>query len=169
MKMMYRIMCRFAMMACIGGAILSFADTPATITQATDLLKKPNAKSNIVTRLEMSQQVSVTTREGGWYQVMTEDKVGWVRMFFLRFTPQSNNVSRSGIGAILSSARKPHSEVALTTGVRGISEKLLKNAKPNFDSVTAMAKFVSDVNSTKRFAVEGKLRSRKVKYIERKE
>ncbi len=169
MKVMYRIMYRVALMACIGGAALSFADTPATITQSTHLFKKPDAKSSILAQLEKSQKVSVSTREGGWYQVIAEGNVGWIRMFFLRFTPQNNNMSRSGIGALLSSTRKPHSEVALTTGVRGISEKLLKNAKPDFDSVNAMAQFASDIKSAKRFAADEKLRSRKVKYLERKE
>ncbi len=152
---------------CLIGLVL--ADTPATITQPTDLLKKPQANSAVVTKLKKSQSVSVTTREGGWYQVMVEGNVGWIKMFFLRFNPESRSESRSGVGALLSSTRKPHSEVALTTGVRGINEKMLKNAKPDFVGLNTMSQFRSDANSVKRFAQEGKLKSRKVKYIERKE
>ena len=146
---------------------LSYAESTATIVRDTAMLAEADAKAEVVANLKKSTQVAVSAREGGWYQVNAMEKTGWVRMFLLRFDPIDDLEERSGLGALLASTNKPHSNVTLTTGVRGITEKGIKNAKPNFVMLGEMSNFHVDKKQATSFAKAEKLKTRKVKYVKK--
>ena len=150
----------------IGGITTSvFAASTATVVRDTELKTEAKAKSRAVVTLKKATQVEVKARQGGWYHVEAQEKVGWVKMFLLRFNPTENTQGQSGLGALLASTNKPHSNVTMTTGVRGITQKGIKNAKPNFVMLGEMSTNRSNKKQASNFAKAEKLESRKAKYV----
>ncbi|WP_144391414.1 SH3 domain-containing protein [Pleionea sediminis] len=139
------------------------------VTKDTQLFEKPTAKSKKLKRLKADQKVSVKRRKGGWYEVSINELEGWMRMFYLRFSPQNPGESRLGVGALLGSTNKPHSDITLTTGVRGITEKQLKNSKPAFSVLSELSLNASNAKEAEKFAQREKLKVKKVKYAKVKE
>lgn len=141
----------------------------AKVTRDANLHQKPSAQSTVTTRLMSSQNVSVIARQGGWYRVSADKARGWVRLFYLRFDTQRSSDGRSGVGALLSSTNKPQGEVTLTTGVRGITEKQLRNAQPAFEALAKLYMNASNAKAARRFAATQRLKAKKVRYAKRKE
>lgn len=141
----------------------------AKVTQDTNLHQKPSAQSTVTARLKTSQKVSVFSRQGGWYRVSSEKARGWIRLFYLRFDSRRPDDGRFGVGALLKSVNKPVGEITLTTGVRGITEKQLRDAKPDFDALATLSMNGSDASEARAFAKTQGLKSKKVRYAKRKE
>jgi len=65
----------------------------------------------------------------------------------------------------LASGRSGTGKVVATTGIRGLSEKELKAAKYNEKELRKAESFAVTEAEARRFAAEGKLVARKVKYL----
>ena len=118
-----------------------------TVTRQADLRSTPFSDGKTVTTLKQGTSVEVLKRVGGWYQVKAAGKDGWVRMWLLRFTGTAATGSGSGTLAVLQSGRAGSTYTTATTGVRGLSEEELKNAKPDpaaLQTVEALATTPAD-------------------------
>ena len=103
-----------------------------TITRQADLRSTPFSDGKTVATLKQGTSVEVIKRVGGWYQVKAGATGGWVRMWLLRFsgTAGAGSAARDTV-AVLQSGRASSTYTTATTGVRGLSEEELKNAKPD--------------------------------------
>lgn len=107
-------------------ALPALAAQSGTTTRSAELRATPNADGKLLATLPAGARVDVVKRIGGWYEVKTASgTAGWVRMWLLRFTGTATNV------ATLQSGRSSSTYTTATTGVRGLSEEELKNAKPD--------------------------------------
>lgn len=142
----------------------SAVNEQAQVIKDTYLFSEPNLASRTNTPLKKEQTVAIIQRMGGWYQIKLSQKTGWVKMFLLRFNAAPVRESKSGFSSLVSSTRKPHSDLTLTTGVRGINEKDLKSSKPDFDALKQLYLLQASANSSKTFAKDAGLKAKKVAY-----
>lgn len=167
---------------------LAWAD-PAWLVRDTQLRDKPSFSAKRVKPLARGAEVDFIKRSGGWIQVGVPDgkkvKKGWLRSYEVRQDKQYASISsEEGQGqssAIKTLARSTSSlfgsrasetadqNVVATIGVRGLSEEDLNKAKPDFDRVDDMAKWVVSKKKAKSFAKTVKLDEQKIKYIEVKD
>jgi uncharacterized protein YgiM (DUF1202 family) len=107
-------------------ALPALAAQSGTTTRSAELRATPTVDGKLLATLPAGAKVEVIKRVGGWYEVKTgAGAAGWVRMWLLRFTGTATNV------ATLQSGRSSSTYTTATTGVRGLSEEELKNAKPD--------------------------------------
>jgi len=128
-------------------ALPASAAQVGTITRQADLRSSPFSDGKTVTMLKQGTSVEVIKRVGGWYQVKVSGTEGWVRMWLLRFTGTAATGSGSSTLAVLQSGRAGSTYTTATTGVRGLSEEELKNAKPDpaaLQTVEALATTPAD-------------------------
>ncbi len=136
-------------------ALPALAAQTATTTRTAELRASPTVDGQALKTLPPSASVEVLKRVGGWYQVRTSEGVsGWVRMWLIRFAPApKENV------AVLQSGRSTSTYTTATTGVRGLSEEELQNAKPNPAAVATLEQFVVAEDDARAFAQQGALKA----------
>ena len=143
------------------------AGESATTVRATEMKAKPFTDAETVANLEQGSKVEVLARKASWMQVKADDSSGWVKMLSLRFSGGDKNKSGdSGLGALFNVASKGGSGGTVTTGVRGLSEENLKNAKANPKALETMQGFAADKKAAKQFAKSGGLREQDVDYVD---
>jgi hypothetical protein len=160
----------------IGSLIIGFsvpqeifaADATAEIVKPTQLKKQPKNSAKSIADLKAEQSVTVTKRQGGWYQLDANESLsGWVRMLAVRFKKAPYRPGKSGLGATLSSIRSGHSGITATTGVRGLNSESIINAKADFKQLDKMIALAIKPTSAKKYARKGGLKSNKIAYWEK--
>ncbi|MCO7225502.1 hypothetical protein [Pleionea sp. CnH1-48] len=148
---------------------VSWASDKGSMIKPTELKTMPKSQAKVIRVLKKDQSVVVKKRQGGWYFVDTSTNQGWVKMFFVRFENLSKQRGRIGLSSVLKSTQSAHSDITMTTGVRGLSEESLKNAKPNFVQLAELTRNRSSKKTATEFARQGKLKARKQQYVTNKE
>ena len=140
------------------------ADVAYTI-RATELKARPYSDAVTLARLPQRTRVVVVGRRSSWMQVQAEGSNGWVKMLSLKFNSAESKSSDSGLATLFNVASSGGSGRSVTTGVRGLSEQDLKDAKPNPKALQAMEDFAVDGSEAQKFARSGKLSSQNIRYI----
>lgn len=144
----------------------------ATLVRATELKAEPYSDAATVAKLPQQAQVEVLKRQGAWAQVKSKDGQGWLRMLGLKLgsgaAPAKGN-GGSGLEAAALSALGvggPRSaQPTVATGVRGLSEEDLRNARPNPRELERLNQYAVTQGEAKAFAQLGKLRDQKIDYV----
>ena len=143
------------------------AGESATTVRVTEIKAKPFSDAETVASLAQGSKVEVLARKASWMQVKADDNNGWVKMLSLRFSNADKNKSGdSGLGSLFNVASKGGSGSTVTTGVRGLSEENLKNAKANPKALETMQGFAADKKAAQQFAKSGGLREQDVDYVD---
>lgn len=108
-------------------ASLAVAVDTGTLTRAETLRIKPFADAKAVVQAKAGAKVDIVTRNGGWYQVKSAGKTGWVRMLSVRRSAAAPGSSIAGLAGV-ASGRTGTGTVTTTTGVRGLDTEELKAA-----------------------------------------
>ncbi len=152
--------------------IAALADESAETLLNVELKKEPYADAATATNLPAQSAVSVLKRQGAWVNVKTTGNAnGWLKMTAIKLTDGRNGAKKSGdsgFGSLFNLGRKSRtasSGMAVTTGIRGLSEEELKNAQPNTQAVNKMDSFASSKSSGEKFAEKVKLKSQQVEYF----
>jgi hypothetical protein len=133
----------------------------------TELKAKPFSDAQTLTSLPPRSKVEVLGRQGSWTQVKSVSFSGWVKMLSLQL--ESNVQSKrgdNGLSSLFNVASTGHSSSTVTTGIRGLSEEQLKNAKPDPQALQAAKRYAVNREAAKRYAAEGKLQAQKVGYLD---
>lgn len=154
--------------------LLCFYSTGIFAEQITAILVKdvqlrasPSLKADTVGLLLKDSQVTILKRDGGWYQVKTPgDSIAWLSMLRVRFKSKIQQSSRKSSNKKFVSLRQGHSNITATTGVRGIGETEIKNAKPDLVSLYHAEGFRVTVDEAKVFAKQGALVAQSIDYQE---
>ncbi|WP_168204282.1 SH3 domain-containing protein [Aliikangiella coralliicola] len=138
--------------------------TPATLVVDSTLKDSPGFQAKNLFTVKKGQSVEIKKRQGGWYQVqLPNKKAGWLTMLqvkFQRVTPSKKKGSKySEI-----SLRRGGSNITATTGVRGIGEADIKNAKADFNALEIAKRFKVSEKEAKSFAGKIPLKSQSIKY-----
>jgi hypothetical protein len=137
----------------------------ANTIRTTEMKAKPFTDSQTLTVLPMRSRVEVLVRKAGWTQVKTPTVTGWVKMLSLQLeTNGQGKRGDNGLNALFNVASTGRSGSTVTTGIRGLSEEQLKNAKPNPQALQAAKRYAADSEEARRFAADGKLNAQSVGY-----
>ena len=144
------------------------ASDPGSTTRSSDLFKKPSYQADKLGTLEKGTSLSVLDRQGGWYLVETaaDARQGWVRMLSIRLGSGKKKTGDSGISALSQFARSGQSGQVVATGVRGLSEENIREAKPDIKELKKMQDYQASPNEAQAFAQDNDLKSRNISYLE---
>jgi hypothetical protein len=132
-----------------------------TTTRSAELRATPAVEGKLLEALPANAKVEVLKRIGGWYEVKTvAGKQGWVRMWLLRFSaPPTGASAFQQNTAVLASGRSSATYSTATTGVRGLSEEELQNARPNPQAVAALEQLAVTPDDARSFARKATLKA----------
>lgn len=151
----------------------------------TQVRKNPSFSSKKIQPVKKGEQLNKIKRKGGWVQVQKGKSKGWMRSYELRNSriqfSANDSAAKPGLsGTIQGLSRSTASlfgnkasvstqkSVVATLGVRGLSEDELKNAKPNYRAVDALASYQSNKKQAAALATAVALQSARIKYIGKK-
>jgi SH3 domain-containing protein len=147
-------------------AVPAVAQETGFAVRDTEMKKEPFTDAQTVGTLAEKAQVKVLARQGGWMQVESGARTGWVRMLSIRMNSGQSSVV-SGLKSLFNVARTGSSGQTVTTGVRGLDKEQIQNAKPNPAELKKLAAFAAARGDAERFAAGSpQLRSQKVDYLQ---
>ena len=156
----------FAVCLLLGLAAAAGAADFARTIRATELKAEPYSDAQTLESLAQQSRVEVLKRQSGWTQVKTATASGWVKMLSLQLEAGTAGKSGdSGLGALFNVASTGKSGSTVTTGVRGLSEEQLKNARPDAKALQAAKRNAASQQEARQFAAEGKLKAQSVDYL----
>lgn len=115
-----------------------------------------NLKAASVGQVAKGATVEVLGRQGGWTQISSGGRSGWVRILSVRTT-----VSASGdlSGLVQAGTRRSDSSrVVATAGLRGLSEEELKSARYDAEELARLDRYTVDRTAAEQFARAAGLR-----------
>jgi hypothetical protein len=110
------------------------APMPGTVTRQTELRSQPALTAQTLRTLAADTPVTVTARQSGWLQVTSGDARGWVRLLHVSTQPSAQSGSARAeleAAARVATGRAGSGNIAVTTGIRGLDQNDLRDAKPN--------------------------------------
>jgi len=133
--------------------------------KADEIKAEPFRDAKTVGKLAAGAKVDIVKRDGGWLMISSPKK-GWVKMLSIRrgAATSAPGVKPSGIAA-LASGRAGTGKVVSSTGVRGLNEEELKNAKFDEKELTLAESYAVNKKDAEQFAAKAKLKARRVNYL----
>ncbi|MFA5321631.1 MAG: hypothetical protein WC373_03080 [Smithella sp.] len=111
------------------------------------------------------EKLRIIGKKGAWLNIKTAKAGGWVRLLSVkRGTASSSGSQVKGVLAV-ASGRAGTGKVVATTGVRGLNEEELKNAKYNEAEVKKMESYTQTSKQAQQFAKSGGLKAIKFDYL----
>lgn len=144
------------------------APTPGTTTRDTELKEKPFVDAKTLKKLPARTAVAIGDREGGWLKVTAGGQQGWVRLLHVSSQPQSASGSSANeleSAAKVASGRAGSGNIVATTGIRGLSDEELRNAKPNPEEVKRLENYAVSKEQAVEYARKHGLQRRQVGYL----
>jgi hypothetical protein len=146
-------------------AVSAIAQETGLTIRDTEMKKEPYTDAQTVATLPEKAPVKVLVRQGGWMQVESGTRSGWVRMLSIRIDSGQSSFS-SGLKSLFSVARTGSSGRTVTTGVRGLDKEQIKNAKPNPEDLKKLAAFAASKGDAEQFASgDPRLADQKIDYL----
>ena len=143
---------------------LSWAE-PAVLLKDAELYAKPVSDAEAVQSLKSGEKLEVMARKGAWANVKAANgTAGWLRVLNIR--TGSGQQGEAGIGTIANLFHSGSSGNTVSTGVKGMSEEKLKNARPDPDEVKRLDKFKATQADARSFARQGRLSEQPVAYLQ---
>lgn len=142
------------------------ADEAGSALKADDLRAEPFADAKTVGKVAKGEALSIVTRQGGWYQVKAGAATGWVRMLSVRRGEGGKSSAADEIvGAAGAATGRSKGQVVSTTGVRGLSEADLKQAKFNEAEIAKAEGNRASADEAKSFAGQAGLQPRQMAFL----
>jgi hypothetical protein len=141
------------------------AGEAGTALKADDIKAEPFRDAKVVGRLSPGDRVNIVKRDGGWLMISSPKK-GWVKMLSIRrgLGGPSAGVKPSGVAA-LASGRAGTGTVVSSTGVRGLNEETLKNARFDEKELKLDESYAASRKDADQFAAKARLKARRVDYL----
>lgn len=144
----------------------AFAAT-GTLLRDEHLRATPSATATATAELPKGASVEILARQGGWLQIRTAGKTGWVRVLSVR----SSSASQRDVGGELAGVigmgtrQADPGRVVSVAGVRGLSEQDLKAAHFNAQELERLDQYAVSRAAAQSFAREAGLASRSIDYL----
>lgn len=153
--------------ACLAfGLIASVAAEEAITLRSTELKAKPYSDAQTLLTLPERSKVDVLQRRASWTQVRSGKSTGWVKMLSLQLARgTTQRRADNGLRSLFNVAQTGRSGSTITTGVRGLSEEDLKNAKPDPQELEKAKQYAASKDVAQRYAAQGKLKAQQVDYL----
>ena len=155
---------RFAFLSVLLLASALAQSEPAVTLKAVDLKETAAADAKTVAQLPANTTVDLVQREGAWVQLTSGKDTGWAKLFDIRLASAQTAPSKGGansLGQVLGLASGQRN-ASVTTGVRGLDEDSLENAKPNPQEFQKLVGFQVTKQQAESFAAAGNLSPKQV-------
>lgn len=133
--------------------------------KADEIKAEPFRDAKAVGSLAAGDKVTIIKRDRGWLMI-SDPKKGWVRMLSIR---RGSGKSAPGTKAsdvvALATGRAGTGTVVSSTGIRGLNEEDLKNAKFDEKELRLAESFSVKKNDAEKFAAKARLKARNVAYL----
>ena len=148
--------------------LAALAADPGKTRRATDLYQNPSYSASKLEKLKTGTSLKVLERRGAWFfvEVDKNSQQGWVRMLNIRLGSGERKKGSSGIGALSQFARTGSSGRVVATGVRGLNEETIRNAKPDPREFEKMTEFQVSQGEAREFARKSNLTAREISYLD---
>ena len=145
--------------------IVSAAEV-GTAIKADRVRLEPYADAKVVGEFSRGDKVAILQKKGAWLKVKTSAGEGWVRLLSVK-RGAGGSGGGGEVGGLLSvaSGRAGTGKVVATTGVRGLNEEELKNAKYNDGEVKKLESYTQTSKQGQQFAKKGELKAIKFEYL----
>jgi hypothetical protein len=141
------------------------ADETGSAIKADEIKAEPFRDANTIGSLAAGDKVTIIKRDGGWMMI-SEPKTGWVRMLSIRRGSGTSAPGTDVSGIVeLASGRAGTGKVVSSTGIRGLNEEDLKNAKFNEKELKLAESYIVKKNDAEQFAAKVRLKARRVAYL----
>ena len=139
---------------------------PASLVRPAELKQSPASDAPKVADLKENAAVDAGERSGGWIRVRTASGAeGWVKLLSLRYGgPGAAKQGDTGLTQAINVARTGSSGTQATTGVRGLDDEKIANARPNPGELKKMESYGATQEASAQFAAKGKLQAQTVAY-----
>lgn len=138
-----------------------------TALKADDIKAEPFRDAKTVGSLAKGDTVEILAKKSGWLQVKARGKQGWVRMLSVRRgeagRPDAGKEAEGIAG--LATGRAGTGQVVSATGVRGLSEADLKEARFNAEELQKAESGRVSAQAAQTFAQAGELSARQIAFL----
>ncbi len=140
------------------------SETPsnAVMLKADALYATPDVGANVLARLEKGARVRLLATRGGWRQVDSAGKTGWVRLLSIGADAR-NGVGLSDLEAL---GKTPQGKAVAVAGVRGLDEEMLKTALYNAAEIQLLDTYAMSRAEAEQFAQAAGLQARALPYLD---
>jgi hypothetical protein len=138
---------------------------PGVMLKDEDLRAAASATAASAGRLAKGTQVDVLQRNGGWTQVGSRGRTGWVRILSVRAT--APGASGAGLGGLVEAGtrRGDAGRVVAVAGLRGLNEEELKAARFDANQLMNLDRYQANRAAAEQYAREVGLRPRGLDYL----
>jgi uncharacterized protein YgiM (DUF1202 family) len=143
------------------------AQETGTALKPDDIKAEPFKDAQTLGKIAKGDKVEIVARQSGWLQVKAGSKKGWVRMLSVRRGEAGSKDAAKEINGVagLATGRAGTGEVVSSTGVRGLSEEELKEAKFDEAQIAKAESNAVGASVAKTFSDQGKLAAQKVPFL----
>jgi len=146
---------------------VSEAAANASMLKTDELRVAPDAGANVLARVEKGARVRLLATQGGWRQISSAGKTGWVRVLSLSVDAASvdaaSGVAWSDLEAL---GKTPQGKVVAVAGARGLDEETLKTAVYSEAELQFLHTFAMSRGEAEQFAQAAGLQARTLSYLE---
>ncbi len=162
MKLRYTAMLLATLMFASG---IAEAGERGTTVKVDTLKESPFSDAKIISSLPATSTVEILKKQGGRYQVKTQQGSGWIRMLSVRREASMQKDNQLAGIASLASGRSGTGKIVSTTGIRGLNEEELKAAQFDEKQVSRLESYMTSRTDAQKFANQAKLHAQQIDYL----
>lgn len=144
--------------------VVSLAAESGSALKADVLRAQPYSDAKKTVDIKRGEKLQILGKKGAWLNVKTTKAGGWVRLLSVKRGAASSGSQVKGVLDV-ASGRAGTGKVVATTGVRGLNEEELKNAKYSEVEVKKLESFSITSGQAQQFAKSGGLKAVKFNYL----
>jgi hypothetical protein len=141
--------------------------TPGIVTRDTELKAEPFLDARTLATLRAKSAVTIVDRRGGWLNVVSGNARGWLRMLHVSSRPAAGGTPSAReleAAARVATGRAGTGNIAVTTGIRGLTPEQLRHAQPNPAELEQLQKQGVEPPQAAAYAAANGLERRQVAY-----
>lgn len=144
--------------------LISPAVETGSALKADIIRKEPFSDAKKTGDINRGEQLQILGKKGAWLNIKTAKASGWVRLLSVKRGASSSSNQIKGVLDI-ASGRAGTGKVVATTGVRGLNEEELKNAKFNEVEMKKLESYTITSQQAQQFAKSGGLKAIRFNYL----
>ena len=144
--------------------LMSLAAETGSAIKADVIRAEPYADAKKTGDFKRGEKLQILDKKGAWLKVKTAKTGGWVRLLSVKRGAGGSGNQLAGVLDV-ASGRAGTGKVVATTGIRGLNEEELKNAKYNEAEVKKLESYTQTSQQGNQFAKSGGLKAVKFNYL----
>lgn len=123
--------------------VVAMAAEQGVAIRAGELKAQPFVDAANVGTIGANQPVTILARRGGWAQVQSSGKTGWIHLLNLRLSGGAGPAGHNDLRVAASVLRTGSSGKTVTTGIKGLDEEAIVNASVNTAALAELAAYAA--------------------------